>query len=219
MAADPVYAGLVAGADLHLVDGSGMAIAARMAGQRFVANTNGTDLFPLLCKAAAGEGRRIFLLGGRHGVAARAAETIRAAGHGAAIAGTHHGYLFAGSPEEAEALLQIERSRADILLVGLGVPLQEQWIARNQARITVPVTAGVGGLFDFFAGNFSRAPHVVRAAGMEWAWRLAQEPSRLWQRYLVGNVTFLARAAVEAARYRSARQRPLNRPATSGAVQ
>jgi exopolysaccharide biosynthesis WecB/TagA/CpsF family protein len=214
MATDPAYADTVARSDVRLVDGSGMAIAARLAGQRFTANTNGTDLFPQLCAAAARSGQRIFLLGGAHGIAERAAATIGAAGHGTVIAGTQHGYLIPGSREEDEAIARINRARPDVLLVGLGVPLQDLWIARNRHRLDVPVLAGVGGLFDFFAGAAPRAPHALRAIGMEWAWRLAQEPGRLWRRYLIGNVTFLARAAAWAVRQRLG----LSRPARSGAA-
>ena len=79
----------------------------------------------------------------------------------------------------------------------MGVPLQDQWIERNQHRITVPVLVGVGGLFDFFSGRVSRAPGLLRTLGLEWTWRLAQEPKRMWRRYIIGNAAFLARAAVE----------------------
>ena len=74
-------------------------------------------------------------------------------------------------------------------------PVQDAWIARHASRIEAPVLAGVGGLFDFFAGNVSRAPLAVRAVGMEWAWRLALEPKRLWRRYILGNAVFLGRLA------------------------
>lgn len=194
-ASDATYRAVLQRATLCLADGSGMAIAARAAGTPFVANTNGTDLFPVLCREAVRSGRKIFLLGGRDGVAARAAETIRAAGYGAAIAGTHHGYFKPGSSEEQAAIDAVNASGADIVLVAMGVPMQDTWIASNSARLTAPVLAGVGGLFDFFAGEVSRAPLPVRAVGMEWAWRLAMEPGRLWKRYIIGNAVFLARLA------------------------
>ncbi len=195
-ATDPAYQAVLQRADLCLADGSGMAIAARAAGTPFVANTNGTDLFPVLCREAVRSGRKIFLLGGRDGVAKRAAETIRNAGYGDAIAGTHHGFFKAGSAEEQLAIDAVNASGADIVLVAMGVPMQDTWIAANASRIAAPVLAGVGGLFDFFAGEVSRAPLPVRAAGMEWAWRLALEPSRLWKRYIIGNAVFLARLGV-----------------------
>lgn len=192
---DPSYQTVLQSAELCLSDGSGLAIAARAAGTPFAANTNGTDLFPVLCREALARGRRIFLLGGREGVAARAAETIRAAGYGAAIAGTHHGYFKPGSAGEQAAIDAVNASGAEIVLVAMGVPMQDKWIAANASRLTAPVLAGVGGLFDFFAGNVSRAPLAVRAVGMEWAWRLALEPGRLWRRYIIGNAVFLSRIA------------------------
>ncbi len=202
-ASDAAYRQVIARADVRLCDGSGMAIAAKLVGTPFAGNPNGTDLFPLLAARAAESGLKIFLLGGAEGVAAAAAETVRAAGYASAIAGTHHGYFQPDSEQERAAIEAINASSADIVLVGLGVPLQDVWIDRNRDRLTAPVLAGVGGLFDFFAGRVSRAPIAVRSVGMEWAWRLAQEPGRLWHRYLVGNVTFLARAVANALAARS----------------
>ncbi len=201
-ATDPAYAQVLADADYRLSDGSGMAIAAKWADVPFIANTNGTDFFPLLCRHAIDRGQKIFLLGGAPRVAELAAETITAAGYGDAIAGTHHGYFAQGSREEADAIAAINASGATILLAGLGVPLQDVWLARNRGRLTTPVVAGVGGLFDFFAGRVSRAPMLLRSLGLEWTWRLKQEPGRLWRRYLLGNAVFLAHAAREAAHRR-----------------
>lgn len=204
-AADPAYAETLACCETLLSDGSGMAIAARLAGTPFIANTNGTDWFPKLAAAAARAGVRIFLLGAAPGVAERAALTITQAGCGAAIAGTHHGFFKRGTAEEDAVIAAINASGADIVLAALGVPLQDTWLAANRARLNAPVIAGVGGLLDFFAGEFARAPKAWRAVGMEWVWRLAQEPGRLWRRYLIGNVTFLTRALVHALRAKTAR--------------
>lgn len=203
---DQAYADVLQTADYRLSDGSGMAIAAKWAHVPFVNNTNGTDFFPLLCREAIKTGVKIFLVGGAPRVAELAAETIAAAGYGAAIVGTHHGFFKPGGAEEDAAIAAINASGATIVLAGLGVPTQDIWLARNRTRIAAPVVAGVGGLFDFFAGRVSRAPMLLRSLGLEWTWRLLQEPGRLWQRYLVGNVTFLARAAMEASRHAAARR-------------
>ena len=197
-ASDPAYARVLDGADRCFADGSGMALAARLSGITLADNVNGTDLCPLLCEAAIRAGQTIFLLGGQPGVAEAAAETLRGLGLGAAIAGVHHGYVKRGGAEEAEAVDAINASGASILLVGMGVPVQDIWIARNAHRIAAPVVAGVGGLFDFFAGRVSRAPAFLRGRGLEWTWRLAQEPARMWKRYLVGNGVFIGRALGEA---------------------
>ena len=200
--ADRDYRAVVSSADRIYADGSGMAVAALLAGQPLADNVNGTDLFPLLCEEAIAAGTRIFLLGGRPGVAARAARNVTAFGMGEAIAGTHHGYFACGTQEEDAVIATINASRAGIVLAGFGVPLQDEWTQRNAGRLDAPVIAGVGGLFDFFAGEVSRAPKIMRTAGCEWVWRLAMEPRRMAHRYLVGNGVFLAHALTRTRQHR-----------------
>ncbi len=113
---------------------------------------------------------------------------------GVEVAGFRHGYFAAG--EEAEVIEEIRDSGADLVLVAFGAPRQELWIRRNLSRLGAKVVIGVGGLLDFFSGRIPRAPRWVRKLGMEWCYRLCQEPKRLWRRYLVGNVVFLARLAM-----------------------
>lgn len=175
-------------------DGIGVRIAARVAGTDLRDNVNGTDLFPVLCRKAASAGHGIYLFGGRQGIAAGAAATMTAQTSGLVISGTHHGYV-EGEAAEQRVIDEINASGASILLVALGVPSQEMWMVRNRRRLTVPVVIGVGGLFDYYSGRIARAPLPLRKAGLEWAWRLAMEPRRLAQRYLVGNAVFLARLA------------------------
>lgn len=178
-------------------DGSGIALAARFQGRRMAENVNGTDMFPLLCEEAARRGVSLFLLGGREGVPEETARRMQAANPGLKIAGVQHGY-FSRSQEDA-VIERINASGAGILLVALGVPQQELWIDSNRYRLQTPVCIGVGGLFDFYSGRIPRAPLWLREHGLEWTWRLAQEPLRLWRRYLIGNPLFLARCVEEAA--------------------
>ncbi|MCJ7420514.1 WecB/TagA/CpsF family glycosyltransferase [Sphingomicrobium astaxanthinifaciens] len=187
---DAAYRDCLRRSDLLLPDGVGMAIAARLAGKSLGENLNGTDLYPDLCRHAAREGVGLFLLGGEHGIASEAGAAMQERFASLKIAGTMHGYFRAC--DDAVVIERINRSGAGILLVGMGVPHQERWIARNRHRISVPVILGVGGLFDYYSGRIARAPRWVRAARCEWMWRLAQEPRRLARRYLVGNVRFLA---------------------------
>ena len=205
---DSGYARVLDGADRLFADGSGMALAARLAGQQLVDNVNGTDLLPLLCAAAARAGQKIFLLGGKPGIALEAAVTLGRMGFAGVIAGVHHGYVKRGGVEESDAIAAVNASGASILLVGMGVPVQDVWIARNFPRLLPAVVMGVGGLFDFFSGAVSRAPTLLRGAGFEWAWRLALEPGRMWKRYLVGNVAFVARAIGDAIGQASAARVP-----------
>ena len=195
-AADPAYRQTVASADWRYADGSGLAIAARLAGNYLADNVNGTDLLPLLAAQAVRGNATMFLLGGAPGAAAGSASTLAARGFPQAIAGTHHGFFEKGSVDEDRVIAQINASGASVLLVGMGVPLQDQWIERNAHRLQVPVLVGVGGLFDFFSGKVTRAPEMLRTLGLEWTWRLALEPRRMWRRYLLGNGVFLARAAI-----------------------
>ncbi|WP_156842523.1 WecB/TagA/CpsF family glycosyltransferase [Novosphingobium aquimarinum] len=190
---DMDYSRALASSDRILPDGSGMAIAARMAGVELGENLNGTDLFPEICRVAEQQGQGIFLLGGGHGIADAAAAWAARTYPELNISGTWHGFFSAA--DEDHLIERINRSGASILFVGLGVPLQEKWIARNRHRIDVPVILGVGGLFDYYSGRIARAPKAVRAVGCEWVWRLAMEPRRLANRYLLGNAIFLAHAA------------------------
>lgn len=200
------YAAALMRADHILPDGVGVELAARMAGHRLAANLNGTDLVPKLVKAAAARGLSVYLLGGTPGTANAAAQRLVNETPGLRIAGTRDGY---GDIERsADVIADINDSGADIVLVALGVPRQEIWIDQHRDLIDARLVMGVGALFDFLAGNVRRAPSIVRTVRSEWVWRLAMEPRRMAHRYLVGNLTFLARSASHAMRLgdRTARQ-------------
>lgn len=184
------YRAVLHRADLVLPDGIGIKVATRMQGVDLRENVNGTDMFPRLCERAAQDGTPIYLLGAREGVAAAAADAMTRAYPGLRIVGTHHGYV---AGEEDAVVADINESGARILLVAMGVPRQELWLERMRPRLAPAVLLGVGGLFDFYSGRIPRAPLWVREIGMEWAWRLAQEPGRMWRRYVIGNPLFLFR--------------------------
>jgi N-acetylglucosaminyldiphosphoundecaprenol N-acetyl-beta-D-mannosaminyltransferase len=179
--------------DLVFADGVGVRVAGDVLGQPVRDNVNGTDLFPLLAKALENTGKRIYLLGGQPGVAEGVAKWLTSNYPGVEVAGFHHGYFT--TDKEAEVIEAIRASGADLVLVAFGAPRQELWIRRNLNKLGAKVVIGVGGLLDFFSGRIPRAPRWVRKLGMEWAYRLSQEPKRLWRRYLIGNVVFLARLA------------------------
>jgi exopolysaccharide biosynthesis WecB/TagA/CpsF family protein len=196
MHSDPAYRRALDEMDAMFADGIGMRIAAKAAGVALSDNVNGTDLFPVLCRQAAADRVGIFLFGARDGIAKAAGERMQSEIPGLVVSGSHHGYID-GAEHEARIVEAINASGAGVLLVALGVPTQEQWMARNRGRLTVPVVIGVGGLFDYYSGRIARAPLVLRKAGLEWAWRLALEPRRLARRYLAGNAEFLVRLAYE----------------------
>lgn len=184
-------------ADVIYADGIGMAMAARLQGERLHYNVNGTDLFPLLCAHAAAAGVPLALLGAAPGVAEACREVLEARYPGLRVAWCHHGYLGASDDpalSDAAIIEEINRSRAGILLVAMGVPLQERWLLKNANALEVPVVMGVGALFDFVADRIPRAPALFRKLRLEWLFRLMVEPRRMFGRYVLGNPLFLARA-------------------------
>ena len=191
-ARDASYAQLLKNAPFLFADGAGMALAARIAGVGLANNVNGTDLFPRLCAAAAAAAVPLAFLGAREGVARRCATLMEREYPGLRVVWVEDGYL--SSDAEDVKLAELNTSGARLLLVAKGVPAQERWIAAHAARLTVPVILGVGALFDFYSGTVPRAPPLVRKLRMEWAYRLLQEPRRLFRRYVLGNPEFIARA-------------------------
>ena len=189
--ADRDYFTILQQVDLLLPDGIGMTIAGNLLQTPLQENVNGTDMLPFLCEMAAAKGYSLFLLGGRPGVADAMAGRLDEQ-YGVNVAGTAHGYF----DHEAESDIirqQINESGANILLVAFGAPLQEKWINNNQHHLNPSVLMGVGGLFDFYSGRTQRAPRWLREIGLEWLYRMLQEPGRMWKRYVVGNPLFLYR--------------------------
>lgn len=190
---DRAYHEVLGKAARVLPDGIGIHLACRLLGTSLRANVNGTDLFPKLCEKAVAAGVPLYLLGARPGVAQAAADAMCARFPGLAIAGVRDGYF---PPEEEPAVLEaINRSGAGVLLVAMGAPRQELWLEARRERLVPPVRMGVGGLFDFYSGRIPRAPVWMREIGLEWTWRLLQEPGRMWRRYLIGNPLFLYRVS------------------------
>lgn len=176
---------------LILNDGVGADIASRILfGRRFADNLNGTDFIPHYLGKAR-RPLRIFLLGARPDVAARAARSVQEAFPRHTIAGVAHGYF--RDSEQDDLIATIRAARADLLLVAMGNPRQELWLARHLPATGCAVGVGVGALFDFLAGEVVRAPLALRRLRLEWLWRLAQEPRRLFRRYCVETPSFLGR--------------------------
>ncbi|MEC8653511.1 MAG: WecB/TagA/CpsF family glycosyltransferase [Planctomycetota bacterium] len=172
-------------------DGVGMRIAGWISRRPVIANVNGTDMFPALCERAAARGLRLYLLGAAPGVAQRAADRMTARFPALKVVGARDGFF---DHERCDHVIDaVNDSGAELLLVAFGAPLQELFLRRHADRLQPPARLGVGGLFDFFSGDKPRAPRWLRAASLEWVWRLAVEPRRLWRRYLVGSPLFLAR--------------------------
>jgi alpha-1,3-mannosyltransferase len=184
-----------------LNDGVGVDIAARvLQGNSFPENLNGTD-FTLRYLHATSRHFRIFLLGAKPGVADDAAAALETLLPQHVVVGTRDGYFVAAGANEVAA--EINASGADLLLVAMGNPAQEFWIDAHLVSTGCRLGIGVGALFDFLAQRVPRAPQAIRQMRMEWAFRLALEPRRLWRRDLIGNPVFLTRVAREIPRRRS----------------
>jgi alpha-1,3-mannosyltransferase len=181
----------ILGDSIVLNDGVGTDIASRILfGSAFPENLNGTDFIPHYLQNTRHR-YRIFLLGGRPGVAERVKRYFSGRYPQHQIVGCHHGYF--GKEDAAEVNLIIQASRADVVLVAMGNPLQERWLAENLGSTGARLGFAVGALFDFASGNAHRAPAWMRSVRIEWVYRLIQEPGRLCVRYLVGNPLFVLR--------------------------
>jgi N-acetylglucosaminyldiphosphoundecaprenol N-acetyl-beta-D-mannosaminyltransferase len=172
------------GAALVLADGMPLVWAARWRGTPLPERVAGSDLIYGLSALAARRGYRVFFLGGAPGIAEAAAENLGGLYPGLIIAGQESPPYRALDPDEEAALLgRIRAAAPDLLLVALGQPKGELWIARHHRDLGVPVSLQVGAALDFAAGRVRRAPHWLQTAGLEWAFRLALEPRRLGPRY------------------------------------
>lgn len=189
---DSTYRNCLHDAELVLNDGIGMKVAAHLSNISFKENMNGTDLIPKILKLSSELGIKVFLLGGKPGIVDKAKENLEKKIPGIQIAGTHHGYF---SPsEEPEVIRQINASDAQVLVVGMGVPLQELWINKHQSSFPqMRITVAGGAIFDFEAQSVKRAPLWIQKSGLEWLFRLIQEPKRLYKRYINGGFEFAFR--------------------------
>ena len=193
---NPNYVWALSKASAILPDGSGLQLAARFKSNRFVENLNGTDLFLPLMQKAASQNKSVYLFGSQPGVAEAAAQAAEKSVPDVKIAGTRHGFFKAN--EETKIIEDINNSGAAVVLVAMGVPKQDIWIARNRHRLNAQLVFGVGAQFDFWSGRVSRSPALLRQTGLEWVWRLAIEPRRMFKRYVLGNPIFVVRALREA---------------------
>ncbi len=177
-------------ADVVFCDGQGLRIGAALLGYAIPERFTPPDWIDALAASCAAHRARIFLLGGRPGVAEEAARRLSDRHPGLSVA-IHHGYVRDSPDDEESALAAISAFQPSLLLVGMGMPLQECWIIAHREQIDVPVIVTVGALFDYVAGEVARGPHWLTDNGFEWLCRLWYEPRRLWRRYLLGNPMFL----------------------------
>lgn len=181
--------------DLLVADGQSIVWASKLLGRPLPERIAGIDVFDRLLALAHREGRSVALLGAQPAVLQRLEEVIGERFPGLKIACSHHGYF---PPHDAERVAGlIQASGADMLFIGMTSPKKEIFLGTFGSMLNVPVLHGVGGSFDVMAGLTKRAPLAWQRAGMEWAYRLLQEPRRLWWRYLATNTSFIQLTARE----------------------
>ncbi len=188
-------------ADFVVADGAPVVWLAKLRGTPIKERVAGSDLFWTLGEASAREGITLFFLGGAPGAAEKAQAALEARHPGVKVVGIYCPPFetFATEEEQNRIVEKVRAAKPDVLLVAFGAPKQEKWIHANKDRLGVPVSIGVGGSFEMAAGMLKRAPVWMRNVGMEWFYRFAQEPKRLFQRYIVRDVPHLGKATVRTA--------------------
>ncbi len=184
---DAAYREVLGGADLVFPDGIGVIYAGRILRTRFPERVTGADLTPLLLKRLSEREGKVFLYGAKPGVAAEAGRRLSAQYPGLRVVGTENGYI----TDESGLLERLDTEQPDLILVGLGAPKQEFWMARNRDRSNA-VMIGIGGLLDVFAGNVRRAPALWCRLGLEWLYRTIREPRRIARVWKLPRILVLA---------------------------
>jgi N-acetylglucosaminyldiphosphoundecaprenol N-acetyl-beta-D-mannosaminyltransferase len=198
---DPQLREVVGGCELVTADGQAVVWAARLLGRRLPERVAGIDLMDALLRRANEQGYRVFVLGACAEVLERALTALRDRYPQLELSG-RHGYF--SSAEEPAVVDAIAAAAPDMLFVALETPAKELFLARHRERLRIPFVMGVGGAIDVLGGTRKRAPRWLQRLGLEWAFRLAQEPRRLAGRYFVGNTRFTWLVARELVRQRLA---------------
>ncbi|MDR2166715.1 MAG: WecB/TagA/CpsF family glycosyltransferase [Clostridiales bacterium] len=185
---DANFMELLNSADLCVPDGIGVVWASKFTQSVIEQRVPGIDLILAVFKSRRGRQARYFFLGGAPGVADDAKDAMEAQFPGLRVIDTHHGYFH--DDFENEVVERIAAAKPDIVLVGLGFPRQERWIAANKGRLGAKVLMGVGGSFDVMSGNLRRAPAVFQKMGLEWLYRLLRQPSRIWRQRVLLKFVF-----------------------------
>jgi N-acetylglucosaminyldiphosphoundecaprenol N-acetyl-beta-D-mannosaminyltransferase len=185
-------------ADLVVPDGMPLVCIGRLRGHFLRRRVYGPELMLSFCRATAPVGCRHFLYGGEAGVPEQLAEFLKKSCTGICIAGAYSPPFRPATPDEDAAITEtINRAAPDVLWIGLGTPKQEKWMHQHRELLRVPVVVGVGAAFDFLSARKKQAPIWMREHGLEWLFRLLQEPRRLWKRYLVDGSQFIFLVALD----------------------
>jgi len=184
---DPALRAVIAGCDLVNADGTSIVWASRFLGRPLPERVAGIDLFLRLIEAAATDGSPVYLLGATEEVLNAAVGVLVARFPALKVAGHRNGFW----DDDQAVVAAIRAARPDYLFLAIPSPRKEFWLSEHLEALGVPFVMGVGGSFDVVAGKVSRAPRLLQRLGLEWTWRVVQEPRRMWKRYLVGNTAFV----------------------------
>ncbi len=186
------YKSVVNQAGMVTPDGMPVVWLGKASGSRVISRTYGPDLMQAVTDAGQAKGYRHFWFGGRDQTLGLLEEKIKQQYPAAKIVGKYSPPHMAYAQKESDEVIgMINDAKPDILWVGLGSPKQDFWMSLNRPLLNVPVMIGVGAAFDFLSGQKPQAPRWMQRSGLEWAFRLASEPRRLWRRYLIGNTEFI----------------------------
>jgi N-acetylglucosaminyldiphosphoundecaprenol N-acetyl-beta-D-mannosaminyltransferase len=186
---DPSLRAIINSCDLVNADGQPIVWAARLLGERLPARVTGIDLMSRLFARAEEAGYSVYLLGARQHVVDRVVRRLRREHPRLVIAGSHDGYWTPA--EEASVVAEIAASKPTILFLAIPSPAKERFLARWKGQVGAPFTMGVGGSFDVYSGLIRRAPMWLQRLGLEWLFRTAQEPRRMWRRYVRDGMRFI----------------------------
>lgn len=195
---DPELKQILNATDLVVPDGMPLVWLGRRRGHSLPQRVYGPDLLLAFCEETQAQGYRHFFYGGEPGVPEQLAGSLKRRFPGIQVAGTFSPPFRPLSPEEDDEIVaMISRAAPDVLWVGLGAPKQERWMHEHRRKLSVPVVVGVGAAFDMISGRRRQAPRWMREHGLEWLFRLCQEPRRLWRRYLIYGTQFVVWIVLE----------------------
>jgi N-acetylglucosaminyldiphosphoundecaprenol N-acetyl-beta-D-mannosaminyltransferase len=210
---DPSFKEILNATDLIVPDGKPLVWLGRRQGHPLRRRVYGPELLLAFSEQSVGQRYRHFFYGGEPGIAQRLAESLETMFPGLNVVGTYSPPFRPLTPsEDAGVVRMIDEAAPDVLWVGLGVPKQEYWMHEHRMRLRVPVMVSVGAAFDMLSGRRRQAPHWMGENGLEWLFRLMQEPRRLWRRYLLYGAQFVTYLALERLRLRNFASRSVETP-------
>ncbi len=180
-------------ADILRCDGVGALLGSKIVGNPIHARLTNADYFPEMLEYLAANNLTVFLLGGKPGIAEKALNKLETITQTHSVIGVHHGYLKGNEPLNQSVIEQINQLQPDVIIVGMGMPLQEHWIFDNKNKIDTGIFFAVGAMIDYYGGAQYRCLPIYRKLGLEWFTRLVRYPKRMFGRYVIGNPYYLAR--------------------------